>query len=79
MRELILVLFNVGNEDPGSKNDFQNISNEEMAYKMVKMAIFGHFAHFEGYFLITNGPKIIFMSLDPHIHIEQHQNQLTHK
>ena len=31
-----------------------------------KMAIFGHFNHFEGHFLITSGPKIIFLRLDPH-------------
>ena len=42
-RELILVRFNIGNEDPVLKNDFQTISNEEMASKMVKMAKYGHF------------------------------------
>ena len=95
------------------KNDFRTISNEEMAFKMVKIAkyghfgyvveypiwvsikrslagklalacqnwvycirlkenvqkrpkIFGHFDHFKGHFLITSGPKIIFLRLNPH-------------
>ena len=66
MRELILVWFNMGTENPVLKNEFRSISNEEMASKMVKMAIFGYFDNFEGHFLITSGPKIIFLRLDPH-------------
>ena len=45
MRELILVWFNMDNEDLGSKRDFWTISNEEMASKMVKMAEYGHFEY----------------------------------
>ena len=45
MCELILVLFNMGNEDPSSKKYFRAISNKEMASKMVKMAKFGHFEY----------------------------------
>ena len=45
MCELILVLSNMGNEDPVSKNDFRTTSNEEMAFKMVKMTLYGHFEY----------------------------------
>ena len=54
-------------------------------YDVLKMAIFGHFEHFGGHFLITNGPKIIFfepgssLPILSHTKINSHINENSKK